>query len=167
MTYGSIHRFLLRSIASRGVISVKEAEKLLNSFPGITLFHFYWCNVLRKNYISFLWIPENENSSPKDLIKDINEEIRPFQQTIKITNDEVTSDEVIVFLSLGYDDATKAQNVFSKTELEYFRVLIEQIMTTASRQITGIHAINLVNKLNSSYTKTDAQVRYKINLILH
>lgn len=63
-----------------------------------------------------------------------------------------------MFLSLGYDDATKSQNVFSATELEYFRVLIEQIMTTESRQITGINAINLVSKMKSSFTKTDAQV---------
>lgn len=64
-----------------------------------------------------------------------------------------------MFLSLGYDDATKSQNVFSATELEYFRILLEQIMTTVTRQITGIHAINLVNSMKSSFTKSDAQVR--------
>ncbi|CAH2040613.1 unnamed protein product, partial [Iphiclides podalirius] len=112
---------------------MKEAEQLLNSFS------------------------ENAETTPKDLIKDINEKIRPFQQIVKITNDELTTEEVIVFLSLGCDDATKAQNVFSKTELEYFRILIEQIMTTTSRKITGIQAINLVAKMNTSFTKTDAQ----------
>lgn len=102
--------------------------------------------------------PEDEMTSVQDLVKDINDEIRPYQQAIKITNDELTNEEVLVFLSLGYDDATKAQNVFSATELEYFRVLIEQIMTTEARQITGIHAINLVGGMKASFTKTDAQV---------
>lgn len=91
-------------------------------------------------------------------MKEVNDEIRQYQQEIKIANDEVTNDEVVVFMSVGYDDATKSQNVFSPTELEFFRTLIEQILTTESRQITGIHAINLVGNMKSSFTKTDAQV---------
>lgn len=72
-----------------------------------------------------------------------------------------------VFLSLGYDEATKSQNVFSATELEFFRLLIEQIMTTEARQITGIHALNLVGGMKASFTKTDAQVSFFIiSLIL-
>lgn len=63
-----------------------------------------------------------------------------------------------MFLSLGYDDASKSQNVFSATELEYFRILLEQIMITESRQVSGIHAMNLVSKMKSSFTKSDAEV---------
>ncbi|XP_068623883.1 non-structural maintenance of chromosomes element 1 homolog [Battus philenor] len=132
MDYGSVHRFLLRSIASRGVMSIVEIEKILNS------------------------LTESIEASVKDLIKDINEKIRPFQQVIKIAIDEFTSEEVVIFVSLGHDEATKSQNSFSATELEYFRMLIEQIMTTETRQITGIYAINLVST-KSSFTKTDAQ----------
>lgn len=70
----------------------------------------------------------------------------------------MTNEQVILFLSLGYDDATKSQNIFSTNELEYFRLLIEQIMTTETRQVTGIHALNLVSNMKSSFTKTDAEV---------
>ncbi|CAG5046526.1 unnamed protein product [Parnassius apollo] len=133
MIYGHIHQFLLRTIASRGVISMTETEKILNEFEA------------------------NIQASVQELVKDINEKIKPFEQMIKIATDEFTVEEVIIFLSLGYDDATKSQNVFSATELEYFRILIEQIMTTATRQITGIHAVNLVSKMKSSFTKMDAQ----------
>lgn len=104
--------------------------------------------------------PEGINSSVEDLVKEINDEIRPYQQAIKLTSDELTNEEVMVFLSLGYDDATKSQGVFTATELEFFRVLIEQIMTTETRKITGIHAINLVGSMKSSFTKTDAQVSF-------
>ncbi|XP_028170613.1 non-structural maintenance of chromosomes element 1 homolog [Ostrinia furnacalis] len=131
--YGKIHRFFLRSIASRGVISLNDAQQILTTFT------------------------DEELSSVQDLVKEINDEIRPLQQAIKITNDELTNEEVVIFLSLGYDDATKSQNIFNATELEYFRVLIEQIMTTEARQITGIHAINLVGGMKASFTKTDAQ----------
>lgn len=103
--------------------------------------------------------PENDQVVPvQDLVKEINDQIRTFQQTIKITNDEVTNEEVVIFLSLGYDDATKAQGVFSAAELEFFRLLIEQIMTTDSRQVTGIRAINIVGNMRGSFSKTDAQV---------
>ncbi|XP_026313601.1 non-structural maintenance of chromosomes element 1 homolog isoform X2 [Hyposmocoma kahamanoa] len=102
--------------------------------------------------------PENDQVVPvQDLVKEINDQIRTFQQTIKIANDEVTNEEVVIFLSLGYDDATKAQGVFSAAELEFFRLLIEQIMTTDSRQVTGIRAINIVGNMRGSFSKTDAQ----------
>lgn len=32
MTYGGVHRFLLRTIASRGVMTVVETEHVVNSF---------------------------------------------------------------------------------------------------------------------------------------
>lgn len=99
-------------------------------------------------------------SSIQDIVKEINDQIKNFQQSIKITNDELTNEEVVIFLSLGYDDTTKAQAVFSPAELEFFRLLIEQIMTTDSRQVTGIHAINIVGNMRGSFSKTDAQVRF-------
>ncbi|XP_075976273.1 non-structural maintenance of chromosomes element 1 homolog [Anticarsia gemmatalis] len=133
MTYGNAHRFFLRTIASQGVLTLADVHKVLEKFTDDGEFNL------------------------QDMVKEINAEIRPYKQQIKITNDEVTNEEVVVFLSLGYDDATKAQNIFNATELEYFRVLIEQIMTTESRQITGIHAMNLVGKMKSTFTKTDAQ----------
>ncbi|XP_045496309.1 non-structural maintenance of chromosomes element 1 homolog [Colias croceus] len=131
--YGDLHRYLLRTVASLGVISLNEAEKLLTDLYA------------------------DQTFSIADLVKQINEQIKPLKQSIKITNDEYTSEEVIIFLSLGYDEATKSQNLFSQSELEYFRILLEQIMNTEGRQITGIHALNLVGSMKSSYTKTDAQ----------
>ncbi|VVD00370.1 unnamed protein product [Leptidea sinapis] len=116
--YGPEHQYLLRTVASRGVVTVENANQILASF-GVNDFVI------------------------QNLVTEINTNIRPLQQSIKITNDEYTSEEVLVFLSHGYDDATKSQNIFSATELEYFRVLIEQIMSTEGRQLTSIHALNL------------------------
>ncbi|XP_034828742.1 non-structural maintenance of chromosomes element 1 homolog [Maniola hyperantus] len=132
MSYGVVHRFFLRTVASQGVLTYPNAQKILDE--------------------SF---PDRDNTSIEDLTKEINDKIRPFQQTIKIVIDEVTSEKNVVFLSLGFDDATKSQNVFSAQELDFFRILIEQIMTTESRQITSQYALNLVNK--SKLSKTDAQ----------
>ncbi|KAJ8719059.1 hypothetical protein PYW07_016615 [Mythimna separata] len=133
MTYGKVHRFFLRTVASQGVLSIPDAQTVLERFN------------------------DEEQLSVPDVVKAINDEIRPYYQEIKITKDEVTNEDCIVFLSLADDAATKAQNLFSTTELEYFRVLIEQIMSTESRQITKIFAMNLVSSMKSSFTKTDAE----------
>lgn len=125
-------------------------------------------NQKRSCYVDneFITYTESEVESIQDLIKEINDAIRPYQQIIKVTNDELTNEEVLIFLSLGYDDATKAQNVFSANELEFFRLLIEQIMTTESRQVTRIHAINIVGSMKSSFTKTDAEVSIQFCLAI-
>lgn len=133
MTYGQFHRYFLRTVASQGAISMNDAQAIVQKFN------------------------EGEETSVQDVVKSINDEIRPYQQEIKITSDEVTNEKIIVFLSLGYDEATKAQNIFSANELEYFRVLLEQIMTTESRQITEMNAINLASSMKSTFTKSDAQ----------
>lgn len=92
-------------------------------------------------------------------MKEINEKIRPLNQQIKISNDELTDEKAVVFICLGHDEATKSQNVFSTMELEYFRLLLEEIMSVETRQITGILAMNLVNRLKtSSFTKSHGQV---------
>ncbi|KAJ8724391.1 hypothetical protein PYW08_015865 [Mythimna loreyi] len=133
MTYGKVHRFFLRTVASQGVLSISDAQAVLERFN------------------------DEEQLSVTDVVRAINDEIRPYYQEIKMTQDEVTNEDCIVFLSLADDAATKAQNLFSATELEYFRLLIEQIMSTESRQITKIFAMNLVSSMKSSFTKTDAE----------
>ncbi|XP_073952881.1 SMC5-SMC6 complex component Non-SMC element 1 isoform X2 [Choristoneura fumiferana] len=101
---------------------------------------------------------DNNEISIDNLVKEINEKIKPLHQQIKISNDELTDEQVVVFICLGHDEATKSQNVFSAMELEYFRLLLEEIMSIETRQITGILAMNLVNRLKtSSFTKTHGQ----------
>lgn len=134
MTYGNMHRFFLRTVASQGVLSLTDIQKYLHKFTG-----------------------ENEEFNIQNIVKEVNDEIRQYQQEIKVTNDEVSNEEVVVFISVGDDDATKSQNLFTATELEFFRSLIELIMTTESRQVTAINALNLVDTRKSSFTKTDAQ----------
>lgn len=133
MTYGDVHRFFLRTVASRGVLSIPEANEILNGYE------------------------ENNSNSIESLIKDINKEIRPLQQTIKLVTDEVTEEEAIVFLSLGEDELSRSQNIFSAVDLEYFRILLEDIVVTNRREISGIQALNLVGRMKGNLLKTDAQ----------
>lgn len=63
-----------------------------------------------------------------------------------------------MFLCLGYDDTTKLQNMFAPNKLDYFRILMEEIVTTENREITEIQALNLVSKVKPTLHKTDAKV---------
>lgn len=106
----------------------------------------------------FILILDNGCDTVQDLVKEINSMIRPFQQKIKIAHDEITEEEVLIFIAMADDEISKCQNYFSATDLEYFRVLLEQIVTSDSRQITRIHALNLVSSMKSSFTKIEAEV---------
>ncbi|XP_050349520.1 uncharacterized protein LOC126772955 [Nymphalis io] len=121
------------NVASLGVLSFHDAGKILSrSFP------------------------DQSEILIKDLVTKINEKIKPLKQMIKIVNDETTMQKNLVFISLGYDEATKTQNMFSSEQLAYFRVLLEQIMTTESRQITATQASNLVGKGTIAMKDTEA-----------
>ncbi|XP_026485509.1 uncharacterized protein LOC113393028 [Vanessa tameamea] len=132
MSYDNIHRFLLRSVASLGVLSFHDTEEILSK--------------------SF---PETEFAI-NDLVQNINEKLKPLKQQIKIVNEETTMQKNLVFISLGCDITTKTQNMFSSEQLDYFRILLEQIMTTESRQITAIQAINLAGKGSVAITDAEA-----------
>ncbi|GBP49483.1 hypothetical protein EVAR_25698_1 [Eumeta japonica] len=89
MNYGDIHRYLLRSIASRGVLKLSEADDVLRLYP------------------------EHVEEPLSDLIKIINQEIRSFQQTIKITNDELTGEEKALDLWCRTGYLEKTQNSYA------------------------------------------------------
>ncbi|OWR45879.1 hypothetical protein KGM_202611 [Danaus plexippus plexippus] len=143
MLYGNSHRFLLRSIASQGVVTFEDGMKLFKS------------------------LPELSTSSLENVIEDINKSIRPFEQTIKIVIDELTLERKLVFLCLGYDDTTKLQNMFAPNKLDYFRILMEEIVTTENREITEIQALNLVSKVKPTLHKTDAKALLKTWYRMH
>ncbi|XP_052739827.1 uncharacterized protein LOC112042970 [Bicyclus anynana] len=137
MNYGDMHRFFLRTVASQGILSVSKAQDVLNK--------------------SF---PEQFKTTIGDLIQEVNKKIKPFDQKIKIVYNDETSEENLVFLFIASDDAAKSQTIFSPQELEFFRKIMEEIMTTENRQIDSNYALNLVNNLK--LTKTEAQKLLKM-----
>lgn len=98
-------------------------------------------------------------------MKEINNDIKPYQQVIKIATNELTEEQVLIFINLAFDDATKAHNFFNAPELEYYRLLIEEIMSTETRQVSEMYAINLVGRMKGAFTKSSAQVSFKFIII--
>ncbi|XP_072950056.1 non-structural maintenance of chromosomes element 1 homolog [Epargyreus clarus] len=133
MSYGDTHRYLLRLIASQSVMSLEQAKEIAEKKAG----HAVDLQVM---------------------VQEINNKIKPLLQEIRFVKDEVTTDDLVVFLSIGDDETTKAQNVFSPVELEFFRVLIENIMSIETREIAEMSALNLVNNI-----KVGTRILSKIN----
>lgn len=132
MSYSKVHRYFLRTIASSGVMSVDEAHRVLTKFTG-------------------------EPILLKNCIQEINDVIRPYQQSIKVTYNESTNEEVVIFLTHAWDSISESQKIFTAKELDYFRLLIEEIMSIDVREITGINAINLVNKMGQKISMLQAE----------
>ncbi|CAG9579750.1 unnamed protein product [Danaus chrysippus] len=81
--------------------------------------------------------------------------------------DELTSERKLVFLCLGYDETTKLQNMFAPNKLDYFRILMEEIVTTENREISVMRALNLVSKVKPTLHITDAEVLLKTWYRMH
>lgn len=81
-----------------------------------------------------------------------------MKQLVKITKDEITDENILMFFSIARDNATKSQNFFSVAEYEFLQLLLKEIMTEKDRQISETNAMNLVGKINGSLTETDIQV---------
>ncbi|XP_045449288.1 non-structural maintenance of chromosomes element 1 homolog [Melitaea cinxia] len=130
MTQSEVQRFLLRSVISSGKLSYHDANEMLSK--------------------AF----RNHQFAIKDLIKSINEDIKPFQQKIKLVQDEKTMKDSLIFLSLGNDRATKSQKLFTDVQLNYFMNILKEILETETRQITRTNAY----RLRGTIHQKDAEV---------
>lgn len=119
MSQSEVQKFLLRSVISCGKLSYHDANEMLSK--------------------AF----RNHDFAIKDLIKNINEHIKPFQQKIKLVQDEKTMKDSLIFISLGDDTATKSQKLFTDVQLNYFMNILKEILETETRQITRTNAYRL------------------------
>ncbi|CAH2085437.1 unnamed protein product [Euphydryas editha] len=62
--------------------------------------------------------------------------------------------DLLIFLSLGNDEATKSQKIFTEAQLHYFMNILKQILETETRQITKTNAL----RLRGTIHLTDAEV---------
>lgn len=160
MTYDNIHRFFLRTMANRGVMSMTESVKVLKEFTGMffTPYSYYVHLKYLFKFCSY-FSGQNVSVSISKLVEEINNEISPFRQRITIVKDKNTEscEETLIFIMMVADNATKCQKIFTEKELNYFRKLIEEIISTESREIDYYTAFNLTKTF---VTKKEAEVKY-------
>lgn len=73
-----------------------------------------------------------------------------------MTNCEITGERLIVWLNTRNDEISKLQNTFTPIELEYFQVLLKEIVVSQERYLVFSICSNLSSTLTAPLSKTDS-----------
>ncbi|XP_030748170.1 non-structural maintenance of chromosomes element 1 homolog [Sitophilus oryzae] len=97
----------------------------------------------------------------KLFIHEINREISKQNFKIGLTTCEVSNQDFVLWLNTKNDDVSKLQITYSTIELEYFHVLMQEILISEHRRITYATALNITSSLTSNFTRTNGQTVLK------
>lgn len=95
-------------------------------------------------------------SSLKGFLSIINGEIVAHGFRLCCTTCEVSGEDLIIWLNTRYDHLNKLQNTFSAIELEYFQILMREIIISKERCLLYSVCGSLPTTLTSPLSKTDA-----------
>ncbi|XP_077283797.1 SMC5-SMC6 complex component Non-SMC element 1 isoform X2 [Arctopsyche grandis] len=146
--YGEVHIRILQSISRNGVLTDIELVRLLDSIPQYS---------------------QLESTDVKDIISQINKEINVFEKQIIFVKNDITGSEELVYISTCDDEISRSQKYFTKSDLEYFKWVLEDIIVSENKTISGISAVNLVSKrlldewCYMYYFKKEASGNYSLN----
>ncbi|XP_076258278.1 SMC5-SMC6 complex component Non-SMC element 1 [Rhynchophorus ferrugineus] len=108
---------------------------------------------------------KNEITTIKELKADINQInnlIKKQYFKIAIANCELTDKEVVCWLNTKSDNIAKHRSTYSALELEYFHVLLQEVISSDDKRLNYSYAINLTSRLTSSISREKAQnILYK------
>lgn len=102
MEYNNNHKQFLRTIMNYGIMDMHMAFTLCSKLFGKK-------SIYKALYISLIMLyfilecPNDDKSFLKNVIREINQQIRDFDQEIQIVWCDVTESDKIVFLSTMYD----------------------------------------------------------------
>lgn len=140
----------------RGISSVENARefcKFVSEGKNINSINF---ELNHKSFYCFV----DEICSPmqfKTLVAEINREIstHSFKLVFKIC--EVTDQEVIVWINIKNDHISTLQGTFTVLELQYFHVILQEILNSDEHRITSIVCLNLTSTLTGALTRSHGQ----------
>ncbi|XP_066257008.1 non-structural maintenance of chromosomes element 1 homolog isoform X2 [Euwallacea similis] len=134
------HRFFVQYMLKRGTVS---EEKALNYCRGLP-------------------VPVENEAQLKLLILTINREIsQQFFKIVFITC-EVTQQRLIVWLNTRNDDISNLQITYSPIELEYFHVILQEILCSDDNKLTSIIVLNITSNLTEEFSRDSGQKILKI-----
>lgn len=93
----------------------------------------------------------------KSIVREINKEISKQFYKIVFSMCEVTNQELIVWLNTKNDDISKYQISYSTIELEYFHVILKEILTSEEHRLTFMVCINIASTLTAQFSRDNAQ----------
>lgn len=93
----------------------------------------------------------------KLLIITTNREISQQYFKIALGTCEVTNQQLIIWLNTKNDDISKLQITFSAIELEYFHVILQEILNSENNRLTFVVVLNITSTLTASFSRDNGQ----------
>lgn len=136
MSLNIIQRNFLQAVSNHGAIPEKECQDILKTI----------CQRYETNY--------DEIATFENTITKINEEIRPFNQELKVANYPPEKCKFVIFINLTTDAINKFQTDKPKQELDFFRDVLFEIIKSEDKAIGLLYATNLVSSRKGKLTLT-------------
>lgn len=149
--YEEKHRYFVQHMLKNGSVSRDKAFQFLNKInAGKT------CILFCIQLIILKFVDIEDLASLKNFIIEINEEVAAHGFKIVCVNCEVTGEALIIWLNFKNDHLNKLQNTFSAIELEYFQIIMREIILAKERCLLYSFSANLSTTLTTPIPKTDA-----------
>lgn len=159
--YSDEHRIFLQAIMARGILNAEEVHTLLNM-------------ACRRCKVEIPTDPKGKMEKLKRFIQTINKELESVGLQIKKALDEDAKTRAAFFvLCNNYDRSqevsqltVKAMVDFSPNEMEYFKILLENILKSNDKEISPTSALNCANyvknsNVNRKFTQQDGESALK------
>lgn len=159
--YSDEHRIFLQGIMARGILNAEEVHTLLNM-------------ACRRCKVEIPVDSKGKMEKLKHFIQTINKEIECIGLQIKKALDEDAKTRAAFFvLCNNYDRSQEASQLtvkamvdFSSNEMEYFKILLENILKSNDKEISPTSALNCANYVknpsaNRKFTQQDGELALK------
>ncbi|XP_028143494.1 non-structural maintenance of chromosomes element 1 homolog [Diabrotica virgifera virgifera] len=130
------HRYFMQYMLKNGATTVNNAQK--------------YCDYISEGEIENL-------AQLKTLVTEINREISKQSYKLAFNTCEVTNEPYLIWLNTKNDDIAKFQISYSALELEYFHVILQEILRSDEHRITFIVCLNLTSTLTASYSRENGE----------
>ncbi|CAG9835057.1 unnamed protein product [Diabrotica balteata] len=130
------HRYFIQYMLKNGVTTINNAQK--------------YCDYISEGEIESL-------AQLKTLVIEINREISKQCYKLVFNTCEVTNEPYLIWLNTKNDDISKLQISYSSLELEYFHVILQEILRSEEHRITFIVCLNLTSTLTASYSRENGE----------
>jgi len=147
MEYGDEHRIFLQGIMVAGILKGNEMWELID------------VALKRIGYM----LPDDKMAKHrylKDFVKCINEEIERINLKVENISDEESKrkSNLMILVNRNSSYGMNAMVSYTKVEIDYLKIVVQNIMESDDKEISLIYALNRVNELQGKrFSQGDAE----------
>ncbi|XP_060524761.1 non-structural maintenance of chromosomes element 1 homolog [Cylas formicarius] len=130
------HRYLVQYMLKNGIKPIKKVLK--------------YCTLVSEGAVQ-------DVNQLKLMILDINREISKQNFKLVLGRCEVTDENIVMWLNTKDDNISKFQISFSALEMEYFNVLLKEIINSQSHKLTYATVLNITSTLSTHLSRDNGQ----------